>query len=301
MKTKLILAFLILSAASLPAQTSHLGYCMNPSGTWIPLLSQGTATAYQAPATLLYGMNGYAQAPLQCDASGNLIVSPASVVAAIAGQAIAPASIPGASIPTSATNPVMDGTATPGVAATFSRSDHVHPTDTSRLPVVNPAATGVIQIAAIASPSAPTVTATCSGLCASAWTYEVVLNGAVGGTVTASSADGAANNALTLDATHYNTIHAPTCTAGAVSYSVYRTKVETSPATFGNITPTPVACGMNTVDNGVAGDGTTAPTANTTGGIFAPNMKATTNPYFVCVDTQGNIYSSATACYTPPS
>jgi hypothetical protein len=32
----------------------------------------------------------------------------------------------------SATNPVVDGTATPGVAATVARSDHVHPTDTSR-------------------------------------------------------------------------------------------------------------------------------------------------------------------------
>jgi hypothetical protein len=75
MKSRLVFALLILSAASLPAQTSHLGYCMNPSGTWIPLLSQGIPTAYQAPATQLYGMNGYAQAPLRCDALGNLQTS----------------------------------------------------------------------------------------------------------------------------------------------------------------------------------------------------------------------------------
>jgi hypothetical protein len=31
--------------------------------------------------------------------------------------------------------PAMDGTAAPGVATTWSRSDHVHPSDTSRMPI----------------------------------------------------------------------------------------------------------------------------------------------------------------------
>lgn len=43
---------------------------------------------------------------------------------------ITPASGGGAN--PSDTNPIMDGTATPGTASTFSRADHIHPTDTSR-------------------------------------------------------------------------------------------------------------------------------------------------------------------------
>jgi hypothetical protein len=35
----------------------------------------------------------------------------------------------------SATAPVIDGSATAGVATTFARSDHVHPTDTTRAPI----------------------------------------------------------------------------------------------------------------------------------------------------------------------
>jgi hypothetical protein len=38
----------------------------------------------------------------------------------------------------SASAPVMDGTAAPGVATTLARSDHVHPTDTSRYAATNP-------------------------------------------------------------------------------------------------------------------------------------------------------------------
>ena len=39
----------------------------------------------------------------------------------------------------SSVNPKMDGAAAPGVSALYSRSDHVHPTDTSLYPVSNPA------------------------------------------------------------------------------------------------------------------------------------------------------------------
>lgn len=45
-------------------------------------------------------------------------------------------------------NPVMDGTAAPGVSTRFARADHVHPTDTSRAPLASPTFTG--------TPSAPT-------------------------------------------------------------------------------------------------------------------------------------------------
>lgn len=50
----------------------------------------------------------------------------------------------------SSTTPVMDGTGSAGVATTYSRGDHVHPTDTSRAPLASPAFTG--------TPTAPTPT-----------------------------------------------------------------------------------------------------------------------------------------------
>lgn len=42
----------------------------------------------------------------------------------------------------SATNPSANGAASPGTASTASRSDHVHPTDTTRAPLASPAFTG---------------------------------------------------------------------------------------------------------------------------------------------------------------
>ena len=42
----------------------------------------------------------------------------------------------------SATNPAANGAASPGTATTASRSDHVHPTDTTRAPLASPAFTG---------------------------------------------------------------------------------------------------------------------------------------------------------------
>ena len=46
--------------------------------------------------------------------------------------------------------PLMDGTASAGTAAPYSREDHVHPSDTTRAPLVSPAFTG--------TPTAPTAT-----------------------------------------------------------------------------------------------------------------------------------------------
>lgn len=48
-------------------------------------------------------------------------------------------------------NPLIDGTAAPGVSLLYARQDHVHPTDTTRAPLASPALTG--------TPTAPTATA----------------------------------------------------------------------------------------------------------------------------------------------
>jgi Chaperone of endosialidase len=56
-------------------------------------------------------------------------------LATCAFVAAAIAAIPAQAGPSTA-NPAMDGTATPGVLNAWSRGDHVHPSDTSRLPLV---------------------------------------------------------------------------------------------------------------------------------------------------------------------
>ena len=61
----------------------------------------------------------------------------ASVMVGIAGQGLS-----------AATPPLMNGAAAAGTATTWSRSDHVHPSDTSRAPLASPAFTG--------APTAPT-------------------------------------------------------------------------------------------------------------------------------------------------
>lgn len=62
------------------------------------------------------------------------------------------------------TNPVVDGSATPGTASKASASDHVHPTDTSRAPasgIAESAVTGLVaDLAAKAPLASPTFTGT---------------------------------------------------------------------------------------------------------------------------------------------
>lgn len=79
----------------------------------------------------------------------------------------------------SATAPGMDGAAAVGTSKKYARSDHVHPTDTSRAPLISPALTG--------TPTAPTAAADTS-------TTQVATTAFVTGqaSITAPSMDGTA-------------------------------------------------------------------------------------------------------------
>jgi hypothetical protein len=62
-------------------------------------------------------------------------------------DAAATAAAAGVAVPVaSATNPIMDSVAAPGVAATFSRGDHVHPSDTTKLNLTGGTMTGVLTL-----------------------------------------------------------------------------------------------------------------------------------------------------------
>jgi len=76
----------------------------------------------------------------------------------------------------SALSPVMDGTAAVGVQGAYARSDHVHPSDTSRAPLASPALTGV--------PTAPTAAALNNSTQLATTAYADAATSTLSGTVT---------------------------------------------------------------------------------------------------------------------
>ena len=100
------------------------------------------------------------------------------------------------------TAPGMDGTGAAGVAATYSRSDHIHPTDSTRAPINSPSFTG--------QPMTPTPvgdTITISGIQNIILTgFTDDLNGCLYktiGTITGLNLDEANTLNITLDGTNY--------------------------------------------------------------------------------------------------
>jgi len=113
----------------------------------------------------------------------------------------------------------------------------------------------------VANPTLTSVTPT--GGSATTWTYKIVALDSSGQPTAASAAVSTAAGAATLDVTHFNTL-AWTDPAGAAQIQIYRTVAGTSPSTLGLIGT--VAAGVQTfVDNGIAGDGSTASASNLTG------------------------------------
>ena len=88
----------------------------------------------------------------------------ASTIVGIAGQGLAATAAP-----------AMDGAASAGVATTWSRADHIHPTDTSRAPLASPAFTG--------TPTAPSPLAADSSGALATTSFVKAQGYAVGGSV----------------------------------------------------------------------------------------------------------------------
>jgi hypothetical protein len=121
-----------------PSDTSRYA-ATNPSGyqTAAQVSSAISAAAYTLPTA-------------STSVLGGVMVDGTSITIA-AGKISAGGSVP------SGTTPVMDGTATAGVATAYSRGDHVHPTDTTRYAASNP---NGYQTAAQVSAALPVVTTT---------------------------------------------------------------------------------------------------------------------------------------------
>jgi hypothetical protein len=124
---------------------------------------------------------------------------------------------------------------------------------------------GVSIIGVLPSAAAPTVTPT--GGTASTWAYKIVARSA-NASAAASAAGQTTTGAATLTGSAYNTI-TWTAVPSAIYYDVYRTTAATSPTTTGLIGTVYASAALPTtfVDTGLAGDGSTAPTVNTTGAL----------------------------------
>lgn len=128
---------------------------------------------------------------------------------------------------------------------------------------------GVVVASAAVALAAPTVTPV--GGSATTWSYVVVGRYSSGATVPASTAGTTTTGAATLTGTAYNAISG-VAPQGVAFIDIYRTAVGSSPTTTGLIatitcSTLPASGAWSFNDIGGAGDTTTAPTGNTTGGF----------------------------------
>ncbi len=113
-------------------------------------LGLGTMATQNSNAVTITGGNISGLATLHVTGSSNSVPTAADGTSTtqIASTAFVQNNI-GSKRPYSVSNPLMDGVVSQGTAANVSRSDHRHPTDTSRAPLLSPAFTG--------TPTAPNV------------------------------------------------------------------------------------------------------------------------------------------------
>lgn len=120
----------------------------------------------------------------------------------------------------------------------------------------------------------PTANTACSLGSGTTWVYQIVAKDVNGGAIASSTLSRSCN--ATLDGSHTVTISTGT-SAGATTYDIYRVTSPGTPSTTGKIgsaspafsaaTTTPL---VSLVDNGLAGDGSTPPSTNTTGSLATP-------------------------------
>ena len=165
---------------------------------------------------------------------------------------------------------------------------------------------GAIKLNPVPTPPTPTITPHGTGG-SSTWSYKIVA--VVNGTSlhTAASAAGSTTSGnATLTTSNYNVIQwAPV--AGAYEYLVYRTAHGTSPSTNGLIATVPATQNLNTLqdidsfggggivwDTGLAGDGSTAPSTDTTGSLTLAGISGSTQ--CLHVDTNGVVSGTGSDC-----
>ena len=118
-----------------------------------------------------------------------------------------------------------------------------------------------LSMLVLATPAAPTVTPTgTSG--STSYSYKIVAKQADGSYAAASAAGSTTTGNATLSSTNYNAL-SWTAVSNAASYDIYRVTGGSTQGKISNVTTNSYN------DQGATGDGTTAPTINVTGAIYA--------------------------------
>ena len=134
-----------------------------------------------------------------------------------------------------------------------------------------------LRLTQLATPSAPTIT-NAGTVGSTSYSYKIVArtgSGRVLGFTPASSAGSTSTGNATLTTAHYNVITFAAVT-DAAAYDIYRSASSGTPSTTGKIGSVTATIDASTQvqttsytfsDTGIAGDGATAPTTNTTGAL----------------------------------
>ncbi len=138
---------------------------------------------------------------------------------------------------------------------------------------------GDFTIAQLAAPTLGRIDAVCSASCSNTWGYKIVAKDVVGTSAASSQFTTAVGSPNLSGATNENLIYFNLSVGGAQSYDVYKTSVPGTCLTncttgkIGTVAIYPATGVLTFADTGINGDGTTAPTTNTTGFLSSAAFK----------------------------
>lgn len=158
-----------------------------------------------------------------------------------------------------------------------------------------PTTAGAASVRSVTAPTA-SVTATCSGTCATTWTYEPVGISGPSGSQASPGTTYSTSNATSLDATHYNRITVTCADSLVTGVSVYRTVPTGSKGLLGQ-----VVCGGYIDDLGQGLAGQDPPASNNSGAVdfsaaSSVKLPITGSTQCVHVSTTGVVSGTGSDC-----
>ena len=162
--------------------------------------------------------------------------------------------------------PLMDGIVDAGVSTSASRQDHVHPTDTSRAPLVSPTFSGI--------PAAPTATAGTNNTQIATTAFVANAVSVAGGLLPSNATplmNGTASAGIGIEASRDDHVH-PTDTSRAPLASPALTGVPTAPTATVGTNTTQIATTAFVLANAGSGGGTPSDANPLMNGTAAPGV-----------------------------
>lgn len=230
--------------------------------------STGSSTPSQAPSSFYPSDGGIYQALVEESATATLfqqLLASTQAAQAAAAASAAAAAASAASVPVASTSaPLVNGTASAGTVNAWSHGDHVHPTDTSRAPLVSPALTG--------TPTAPTPTAGDNSTKLATTAFVLANSTSVSPATVAPLIDGTAAVGTSLLYARQDHVH-PTDTSRAPLVSPTFTGVPAAPTATVGTNTTQLATTAFVLANGTS-LGSTTPVMDGTGAAGTATVAA---------------------------